>query len=93
MSPVRPRTPSTSRSSVMVSRRPLTLQTLRHATPPGGSTMAIITTDGQPIRYTIRKGRRIVRRGKTTEPQKLLDEQRRINPDHTVTFNINEPNN
>ena len=51
--------------------------------------MPVISTDGQPVRYTVREGSRIVRRGTTQDPQEFLERERRINPNHIVTFHFN----
>ena len=43
--------------------------------------------NGQPVEYTVMEGRRIVRRGMTTQnPLDLLNRERRINPNRTVKF-------
>ena len=52
--------------------------------------MPIIKTDGQPVRYTARKGRRIARQGKTYFPQQLLERMRRLHPDWVITFHAGE---
>lgn len=52
--------------------------------------MPSIKTNGQPVRYTAMKGRRIERRGETCHPEELLKRLRRLHPDWVITFHVGD---